>query len=348
MTTVHAYTNDQNLLDLAHKDLRRSRAAAINIVPTSTGAARATSLVLRCDEGQARRHVAARAGAGGQHHRLHGGRRRRPPSRRSTRRFAQRPASGPLAGVPRLHRRAHRLVGHRRDAGLVHVRLADDDGPADRRRAEPGQGLRLVRQRVGLLQPPRRPRALRRCTSVGAALPYDRALGESHGQARPRARRLQRAGRRGRRRPRGHRRLSPARRAAALRRRCSIAGRDGRRLHALRATQGTGRRALQRRAAAARVCTNSAPRSSCSRTCAFTRARRRTTPPSASRWSRASTTTSTRPSARRTAPTPRSWCPRRCVPSAAGPNLAARGRPRCWHSSTNPSGRSSRSPAARR
>lgn len=46
MTTVHAYTNDQNLLDLPHKDLRRARAAAINIVPTSTGAARATSLVI--------------------------------------------------------------------------------------------------------------------------------------------------------------------------------------------------------------------------------------------------------------------------------------------------------------
>ena len=46
MTTVHAYTNDQNLLDLTHKDLRRARAAANNIVPASTGAARATSLVL--------------------------------------------------------------------------------------------------------------------------------------------------------------------------------------------------------------------------------------------------------------------------------------------------------------
>jgi glyceraldehyde 3-phosphate dehydrogenase len=46
MTTVHAYTNDQNLLDLPHADLRRARAAAINIVPASTGAARATSLVL--------------------------------------------------------------------------------------------------------------------------------------------------------------------------------------------------------------------------------------------------------------------------------------------------------------
>ena len=46
MTTIHAYTNDQNLLDLPHDDLRRARAAAINIVPSSTGAAKATSLVL--------------------------------------------------------------------------------------------------------------------------------------------------------------------------------------------------------------------------------------------------------------------------------------------------------------
>jgi glyceraldehyde 3-phosphate dehydrogenase len=46
MTTIHAYTNDQNLLDLPHKDLRRARAAAINIVPSTTGAAKATSLAL--------------------------------------------------------------------------------------------------------------------------------------------------------------------------------------------------------------------------------------------------------------------------------------------------------------
>ncbi len=46
MTTVHAMTNDQNLLDLAHRDLRRARAAPLNIVPASTGAARATGLVL--------------------------------------------------------------------------------------------------------------------------------------------------------------------------------------------------------------------------------------------------------------------------------------------------------------
>ena len=46
MTTIHAYTNDQNLLDLPHKDLRRARASAVNIVPASTGAAKATSLAL--------------------------------------------------------------------------------------------------------------------------------------------------------------------------------------------------------------------------------------------------------------------------------------------------------------
>jgi glyceraldehyde 3-phosphate dehydrogenase len=46
MTTIHAYTNDQNVLDLPHPDLRRARAAAINLIPTSTGAARAIGLVL--------------------------------------------------------------------------------------------------------------------------------------------------------------------------------------------------------------------------------------------------------------------------------------------------------------
>jgi glyceraldehyde 3-phosphate dehydrogenase len=52
MTTVHAFTNDQNLLDLAHRDLRRARSAAVNIVPASTGAARATSLVMGSMKGK--------------------------------------------------------------------------------------------------------------------------------------------------------------------------------------------------------------------------------------------------------------------------------------------------------
>lgn len=46
MTTTHSYTGDQRLLDASHRDLRRARAAALNIVPTSTGAAKAVALVL--------------------------------------------------------------------------------------------------------------------------------------------------------------------------------------------------------------------------------------------------------------------------------------------------------------
>jgi glyceraldehyde 3-phosphate dehydrogenase len=46
MVTIHSYTNDQNVLDLPHKDLRRARAAAMSIIPTTTGAAKATSLVI--------------------------------------------------------------------------------------------------------------------------------------------------------------------------------------------------------------------------------------------------------------------------------------------------------------
>ena len=46
MTTIHSYTNDQNILDLPHKDLRRARAAALNMIPTTTGAAKAVALVI--------------------------------------------------------------------------------------------------------------------------------------------------------------------------------------------------------------------------------------------------------------------------------------------------------------
>ncbi|WP_022798265.1 type I glyceraldehyde-3-phosphate dehydrogenase [Thermus islandicus] len=52
MTTVHSYTNDQRLLDLPHKDLRRARAAAVNVIPTTTGAAKATALVLPAFKGR--------------------------------------------------------------------------------------------------------------------------------------------------------------------------------------------------------------------------------------------------------------------------------------------------------
>ena len=52
MTTIHAYTNDQRILDTVHKDLRRARAAALNIIPTTTGAARAVTLVIPALKGR--------------------------------------------------------------------------------------------------------------------------------------------------------------------------------------------------------------------------------------------------------------------------------------------------------
>ena len=63
MTTIHAYTADQRLQDLPHKDLRRARAAAINLIPASTGAAKAIGLVIPRAAGQAARLRRARAGA---------------------------------------------------------------------------------------------------------------------------------------------------------------------------------------------------------------------------------------------------------------------------------------------
>ena len=157
MTTVHAYTNDQNLLDLPHKDLRRARAAAVNIVPASTGAARATSLVLRVMKG-----------------RLDGAALRVPvPDGSITDFTASSPARSPSSEVndglrgrrhvrpagqgAGLHRGPHRVLRHRRQPGLVHLRRRADHGDAIGLGDHAGQGDRLVRQRVGLLQPPGRP-----------------------------------------------------------------------------------------------------------------------------------------------------------------------------------------------
>ena len=61
MTTVHAYTNDQRVQDMPHADLYRARSAAQNIIPTTTGAAKAVGLVIPELQGQADRHRHARA-----------------------------------------------------------------------------------------------------------------------------------------------------------------------------------------------------------------------------------------------------------------------------------------------
>ena len=157
MSTVHAYTGDQMLVDGPHGDLRRTRAAAVNIIPTSTGAARATGLVLDAMAGEVGRHRPAGSRGGRLAHRLHrhaGAAGDRRGGERRLRRGGGLGTAGGRAGV--LHRAAgvHR---HRWLTCLLRVRLGPHDG-----RRESRQGLRLVRQRVGLLQPPRRPRRAHR------------------------------------------------------------------------------------------------------------------------------------------------------------------------------------------
>ena len=114
MTTIHAYTNDQRMLDLPHADLRRARAAAINLIPTSTGRRPRDRARAAGPEGQGRRHVDARA----RPDRLD----RRPRRRRSRATTTEDEVNELLPlegrhrrprGHPPVHRRAARLDGHR-------------------------------------------------------------------------------------------------------------------------------------------------------------------------------------------------------------------------------------------
>ena len=186
MTTIHAYTQDQNLQDGPHKDLRRARAAALNIVPTSTGAAKAIGLVLpelkgKLD-GYALRVPVPTGSATDLTVRV------RPRDvRRRGQRGRQGGRRGRAQGLPQVHRGPDRLVRHRHRPGVVHLRRRPDQG--DR---QPGQGRRLVRQRVGLLQPPRRPGQLRRLHPLSEARqvttvePARRRPWRAAGQARAR------------------------------------------------------------------------------------------------------------------------------------------------------------------
>ena len=149
MTTIHAYTADQRLQDMPHRDLRRARAAAVNLIPASTGAAKAIGLVIPELNGK-----------------LHGFAIRAPvptgsvvdltieASRETSDRGGQRSAEGGRRqrsdeGAADLHRGPDRLLGHRQEPGLVNRRLAADRGDG----RDDGQGHLVVRQRVGLLEP---------------------------------------------------------------------------------------------------------------------------------------------------------------------------------------------------
>ena len=152
MTTVHAYTNDQRILDLPHKDLRRARAAALSIIPTSTGAARAIGLVLPELKGK-----------------LDGYR----PARARARRLGGRPDGDPGAGGHRGGDQRGREGGRRGPAGrhpasTPRSRSSRPTSWATRTRAVFDSALTMVmgrqakvvvvvRQRVGLLQPDGRP-----------------------------------------------------------------------------------------------------------------------------------------------------------------------------------------------
>ena len=149
MTTIHAYTQDQNLQDGPHSDLRRARAAALNIVPTSTGAAKGLGEVLPELTGK-----------------LDGYALRVPvptgsvvdltvefsksASAKDINAAFKAAATGKLKGIMRYYDAPIVSSRHRRRPALVDLRLAPDQG--DR---QPGQGGVVVRQRVWLLVPAR-------------------------------------------------------------------------------------------------------------------------------------------------------------------------------------------------
>ena len=156
MTTVHSYTNDQHILDLPHKDLRRARAAALSMIPTTTGAAkahrrgacpssRASSTASRC----ACRRRTCRWWTS-----------RRCSSKKTTadevNAAFKAAADGAAEGHPRVPRGAAGVDRLPRQPALVDRRRALDQGDGRQLR----EGPLLVRQRVGLLVPLRRPAAI--------------------------------------------------------------------------------------------------------------------------------------------------------------------------------------------
>ncbi len=147
MTTVHAYTQEQNLQDGPHRDPRRARAAGVNIVPTTTGAAKAIGLVLPNLDGKLSGdsiRVPVPVGSIVELNTTVA----RDVTRDDVLAAYRAAAEGPLAGVLEYSGRPAGLLGHHGQPGLVDLRL----GP-DPRRRPPRQGGRLVRQRVGLLEP---------------------------------------------------------------------------------------------------------------------------------------------------------------------------------------------------
>ena len=156
MTTVHAYTQDQMLQDGPHKDLRRARAAALNIVPTTTGAAKATGLVLPELKGKLDGYSLRVPVPAGSITDLVVDL-ERDVTKDEVNAAYKAAADGPLKGILVYTEDqivSSDIVGSPASCTL---RLLDHDGVR-----QPGEGVRLVRQRVGLLLPARRPDRARR------------------------------------------------------------------------------------------------------------------------------------------------------------------------------------------
>ena len=151
MTTIHAYTADQNLQDGPHKDLRRARAAALNMVPTSTGAAKAIGLVLPELKGKLDGYAIRVPVPTGSATDLTVQVTREASADEIDAAYRE-AAAGPLGKYLTYTDDADRLLRHRHRPVVLHLRREADQGLRP-----DGQGARLVRQRVGLLQPPRRP-----------------------------------------------------------------------------------------------------------------------------------------------------------------------------------------------
>ena len=138
MTTIHAYTQDQNLQDGPHKDLRRARAAALNIMPTSTGAAKAIGLVLPELKGKLDGYALRVPVPTGSATDLtvDAGRETTVDEVNAAVKAA---AEGPLKGYPDVHRGPDRLLRHRHRPALVHLRRRPDQGAsATRSRSSAG------------------------------------------------------------------------------------------------------------------------------------------------------------------------------------------------------------------
>ena len=157
ITTLHDLTNTQTIVDAPHKDLRRARAAGMSLIPTTTGSATAIGLIFpelqgRLD-GHAVRVPLLNASLTDCVFEL-----ARATTVEEVNGLLRDAAEGPLAGILGYEERPLVSVDYVNDPRSVDRRRALDDG----RRRHPGEGVRLVRQRVGLREPARRARRDRR------------------------------------------------------------------------------------------------------------------------------------------------------------------------------------------